>query len=246
MKRHCAAHSPTTQMGGAARIGQRDAVSPCCWRIRTATSINGISAMKLYFSGTSPFVRKVTVLAAEAGLESKIQRAPASGLGPGSEVAKDNPLGKVPCLITDDGLALYDSPVICEYLDSLHNGAKFLPANGPARWSALRRQALADGLMDAAVARVMESRRPDNERSPAFADKQRAVIAGALDFMEAEADKLGDPEGATDLGAIAVGCALGYMDLRHRTDNWRRGRSKLAKWYEVYAQRPSMKATVPG
>lgn len=200
--------------------------------------------MKLYFSGTSPFVRKIAVLAAEAGLEGKIQKAPASVLGPGSEVAKDNPLGKVPCLITDDGQALYDSPVICEYLDSLHGGAKLFPA-GAARWVALRRQALGDGIMDAAVARVMESRRPENERSPASQEKQRKVIAGALDSLEAEADRLGDPKGATDIGAITVACALGYMDLRHGADNWRQGRPKLEKWYEAYAQRPSMSATVP-
>jgi len=201
--------------------------------------------MKLYFSGTSPFVRKITVLAAEAGIEGKIQRAPASVLGPGSEVAKDNPLGKVPCLITDDGQALYDSPVICEYLDSQHNGAKLFPAAGPARWAALRRQALGDGIMDAAVARVMEGRRPENERSPAAQEKGRKVIAGALDSLEAEADKLGDPKDATDIGAITIGCALGYMDLRHSADNWRQGRPKLAKWFEAFSQRPSMSATVP-
>jgi len=202
--------------------------------------------MKLYFSGTSPFVRKITVLAAEAGLENRIQKAPASVLGPGSEVAKDNPLGKVPCLIADDGQALYDSPVICEYLDSLHGGPKFFPPAGAARWAALRRQALADGIMDAAVARVMENRRPENERSPVSQEKLRKVIAGALDSLEAEADKLGDPKGTTDIGAITVACALGYMDLRHGADNWRQGRPKLATWYEAYAQRPSMSATVPG
>jgi len=203
------------------------------------------SAMKLYYSANSPFVRKVTVLAMEAGIDNKLQRAPASVLGPGSEVAKDNPLGKVPCLITDDGHALYDSPVICEYLDGQHGGGKAFPPAGPVRWTALRRQALADGIMDAAVSRVMETRRPENERSPAAQEKQRNVIAGALDALEAEADKLGDPKGAADIGAIAVGCALGYMDLRHGADNWRQGRPNLAKWFEVFSKRPSMSATVP-
>jgi glutathione S-transferase len=203
------------------------------------------SIMKLYYSANSPFVRKVTILAMEAGIDGKIQHAPASVLGPGSEVAKDNPLGKVPCLITDDGQALYDSPVICEYLDGQLGGGKAFPPAGPARWTALRRQALADGIMDAAVGRVMEGRRPENERSPAAQEKNRKVIAGALDFLEAEADKLGDPKGAADIGLIAVGCALGYMDLRHGADNWRQGRPKLTKWFEVFSQRPSMSATVP-
>jgi glutathione S-transferase len=201
--------------------------------------------MKLYFSPTSPFVRKITVLAAETGLDGRIQKASTGPLGPGSEVAKDNPLGKVPCLVTDRGEALYDSPVICEYLDSLHTGPKLFPATGPVRWTALRRQALADGIMDAAVARVTEGRRPENERSPAAIEKQRKVIAGALDVLEAEADKLGDPKGAVDIGTVTVACALGYMDLRHGGDNWRQGRPKLAKWFEAFSQRPSMQATVP-
>jgi len=95
------------------------------------------------------------------------------------------------------------------------------------------------------VARVMEGRRPEKERSPAAQEKQRNVIAGALDSLEAEADKLGDPKGAADIGAISVGCALGYMDLRHSADSWRQGRPKLAKWFETFSQRPSMSATVP-
>ena len=109
--------------------------------------------MKLYFSGTSPFVRKITVLALEAGIDGKIQRSPASVLGPGSEIAKDNPLGKMPGLIVKDGQVLFDSPVICEYLDSLHRRPKLIPARGKARWTALRRHALADGILDASLLR---------------------------------------------------------------------------------------------
>ena len=132
--------------------------------------------MKLRFSGTSPFVRKVVIQALETGLDSKIERVTTATTDPA--LAKENPLSKVPSLTLDDGSHLYDSPVICEYLDSLHGGAKMFPAAGPARWTALRRQALGDGMMDAAVARRGESRRPANEQSPSAMELQRAKVVG--------------------------------------------------------------------
>ncbi|MEK7820711.1 MAG: glutathione S-transferase N-terminal domain-containing protein, partial [Pseudomonadota bacterium] len=118
--------------------------------------------MKLRFSPTSPYVRKVCVVALETGLFARLDLAPTNVWAADTDIGRDNPLGKVPALATDGGEVLFDSPVICEYLDSLHDGAKLFPAAGGARWTALRRQALADGILDASVLRFLENRRKDS------------------------------------------------------------------------------------
>jgi len=197
--------------------------------------------MKLRYSATSPYVRKVTVTVQELGLDSKVERLPTSAWDPKTDLGQINPLGKVPALVTDDGMSLYDSPVICEYLDSLVGGRLF-PPGGPDRWTALRRQALADGVMDAGVSARLELQRPAGEKSATWIERQRAAIARSLDALEAEAGKLGD---AVTIGHIAVGCALGYLDFRFAADEWRKGRPKLAAWFDGFAKRPSMVATVP-
>ena len=197
--------------------------------------------MKLRYSPTSPYVRKVSVFAKESGLEPRIENL-ATTTGLASDLAKQNPLGKVPALIADDGQAIYDSPVILEYLDSLNPGPKLIPAAGPARWKALVTQALADGIMDAAVLRRGEQMRPAGEQSPAFLKKQGDVVAHALDVLEGDAASLAQP---ITVGQIAVGCALGYLDFRFAADEWRKGRPKLAAWYETFAKRPSMASTAP-
>jgi glutathione S-transferase len=201
-----------------------------------------MAIVKLRYSPTSPYVRKVTVAALETGLDGRIERILTSTQDPRSGLAEQNPLGKVPALVADDGTVLIDSPVICAYLDSLHDGRKLIPPGGPARWTVLRQEALADGILDAAVLRVGESRRPKNEQSPSFLEKQKGVIARACDSFEREVDAL--PAEPT-LGTITLGVALGYVDFRWGSDNWRNGRPKLAKWYESFAKRPSMTATVP-
>lgn len=198
--------------------------------------------MKLRYWPTSPYVRKVVVAALETGLDGRIERISTPPSDPKSGLTEQNPLGKVPTLITDDGTILYDSPVICEYLDSLHDGRKLIPANGPARWTVLRQQALADGILDAAVGRIVETRRPANEQSPAFIEKQKTVVGRALDAFEKEVASL--PAEPT-LGTIALGVALGYLDFRYAAEDWRKGRPNLAKWYEDFSKRPSMTATVP-
>lgn len=197
--------------------------------------------MKLRYSPTSPFVRKVEVTAHELGLAGKIERVPTNAFDPNTDLGRTNPLGKVPALVTDDGTVLYDSPVICEYLDSLAGGRLF-PPGGPDRWTSLRRQALADGIMDAGVSARLESQRPEGTRSDAWIERQRAAITRSLDALESEAVDFGD--GLT-IGHVAIGCALGYLDFRFAADQWRQGRPKLAAWYEAFAQRPSMVATVP-
>ena len=197
--------------------------------------------MKLRYSPTSPYVRKVTVTAAETGLANRIERIltmPASA----PDLPADNPLGKVPTLILDNGERLLDSPVIVEYLDSLHKGAKVVPPSGDARWKALRLQALADGILDAAVLRLMEMRRPANEQSKAWIDKQKTVIGRALDWLEKAAGGLDD---SATIGNITVAIAGDYLDFRFTGEDWRTGRPRLAAWQKRFAARPSMKETYP-
>ncbi|MDM7947920.1 MAG: glutathione S-transferase [Oceanibaculum nanhaiense] len=201
--------------------------------------------MKLRYSTTSPYVRKVMVLAIEAGIDGKIEKdkTAASPIERNESLYADNPIGKVPALTTDDGMTLFDSPVICEYLDAEHAGGTFYPAKGKARWVALRQHAIADGLLDAALlARYEGFMRPQELRWDAWLAGQKGKVASALDMLEKEA---ADLDGPITIGQIAVGCALGYMDFRFADDNWRGSRPKLAKWYEGFAARPSMQATVP-
>ncbi len=199
--------------------------------------------MKLRHPPTSPYVRNVSVTAIELGLAGRIARIPTDSQDRDSGIAEHNPLGKVPALILDDGGVLYDSPVICEYLDSLHDGPKLFPAEGPERWTALRQQALGDGILDAAILHMLEMvRRPEKLRWQGWIAHQTAKVTRALDQFEAEAATLAGP---LTIGDITAGCALGYLDFRVPETDWRDGRPKLAAWYEKFAQRPAMRETVP-
>ena len=201
--------------------------------------------MKLYISRMSPFVRKVLVMAAEAGIGDRVEpvEVTVSPVAPDPDVNRGNPLGKIPCLVTDDGTALYDSPVICEYLDAIHTGRKMFPPVGPQRWTALRRQALADGILDAAIlARYEAALRPEERRWSDWVKGQKGKVERALDALEAEAPQLRD---MVDIGTIAIACALGYLDFRFAEDNWREGRPQLADWYGGFSERRSMQQTRP-
>ena len=201
--------------------------------------------MKLRYSPTSPYVRKVAVAALETGLDGRIERIETDVWNPATDIAEDNPLGKVPALVTDEGMVLCDSPTICDYLDSLHGGPRLIPAEGPARWQVLNLHALASGVMDAAVARVVEQRaRPDHLRFDGWLERQKLKTGRALDALDKQAAG-GALDGPVTLGTIALGCALGYLDLRFSEDAWREGRPALEAWYEAFGQRPSMQATVP-
>ena len=200
--------------------------------------------LKLRNSATSPYVRKVRVLLLETGLEDRVELIDtrATPTNPNAELNVDNPIGKVPVLLTENGMALYDSPVICEYLDSLHSGIKMFPVNGVSRWLALRRQALGDGLLDAAILGRYESTlRPAVKLWQDWLDAQIGKIDRSLDTMEAEALQL---EGVINIGTITIACALGYLDFRYSEMNWRTERPALTAWYDDISLRPSMVATV--
>lgn len=199
--------------------------------------------MQLRYSPTSPYVRKVMVTAIETGLDKDIEKIPTNPWDAATDLPADNPIGKVPALKLDSGETLFDSPVICEYLDSQHGGEKLFPAAGGARWNVLRLHALADGILDAAVLRLLEGKRPAELQSKDWAERQKQAIARSLNELEKKSDQL-DGKPAT-IAHVACGCALGYLDFRFPADNWRDGRPKLSQWYEEFSQRASMRETVP-
>ena len=201
--------------------------------------------MKLHYNVASPYARKVMAVAIETGQDDRIKPVTRmmTPVNPDADLANDNPLGKVPCLVTEDGAALYDSPVICEYLDSLHDGPKMLPPAGPARWRALRRQAEGDGIMDAAVLTRYETfMRPEELRWPEWIEGQKLKFRRALDSLEDEAEEFGD---TVDIGTITIGCALGYLDFRYGDEGWRATRPMLAAWSARFSKRPSMARSAP-
>ena len=196
--------------------------------------------MKLHYSATSPYVRKVVACAVARGIDGQIERVQTDpyGLPPG--LLADNPLSKVPCLVTADGLALFDSPVICEYLDSVGDERPLFPPTGAARWRALRQQAVADGIIDAAVGVRLEQGRPQDAARDAAMTRSKAAVERALDALEADV-----PVQHVDIGTIALACALGYLDLRFAADAWRARRPRLAAWNETMAARPELARTAP-
>ena len=189
--------------------------------------------MKLHWSPRSPFVRKVMVFAHETGLVDRLicVRTVVAMKAPNAALLPDNPLSKIPTLVLDDGSPLYDSGVICEYLDTLHDQAKMFPAVGVARWTALRRQALGDGFLD-----FLLLWRHERERSPssqmlldAFASKYLATMKS----LETEAIVLDrTPFG---IGHIAIGCGLSYLDFRFPGLAWRDGYPQIATWHASFA-----------
>jgi len=199
--------------------------------------------LKLRYSATSPYVRKVMMTLHEAGLTDRVEIVLTDAWSPTTDLGRDNPLGKVPALVLEDGTTLVDSRVICEYLDSLHPGTPLFPPAGPARWAVLRQLALGDGLCDVAVSRLLEGRRPEGERSPGWIARQKAHSERTFDRLEQEAASL-DDHGLT-IGTLALLAALAYVDLRFADDRWREGRPALAAWFERNSQRPSFQATRP-
>ena len=201
--------------------------------------------MKLYYSGASPYVPKVMVTAIEAGIDKKIEQVPTAvtPVQPNKDLAKENPLMKLPTLVTDDGTPLYDSYVICEYLDSLSKGARLLPAPGPARWKVLTLHALATGVTEAGLlARYEEVVRKPELRNNEWVQGQLAKVNNGLDELERSAKDL---EGPINLGQVATACAIGWLEFRKPAGDIRKGRPKLFAWYDAFVKRPSLQATLP-
>lgn len=194
-------------------------------------------------STTSPFARKIRVAIAILDLDSEIKIENTDTLDPQDSVRQQNPLGKIPTLILDDGGTLFDSRVILEYLDAHAGGGRILPKAGPARFEALRRQALADGIMDAGVLRVYESRfRPVEKHEPKWVDHQAEKMNRALAAFEKAPTAF---DSGLDVGHIALACALGYLDFRFGGE-WRKSHPKLVKWLEEFASKvPSFAETKP-
>lgn len=198
--------------------------------------------MKILFSPTSPYVRKCLVTAHELGLDSRLTLLPSNAhpVQRDRSIIVDNPLGKVPTFFTDDGQVLYDSSVICEYLNHLAGGS-LIPAPGPARWETLTLQSLGDGILDAALlARYEDFARPEPLRWPEWRAGQLDKAETSMAHLEARPALLA---GRVDLGAIAVGCALGYLDLRFADLGWRGRYPQVARWFEEFGARPSMRAS---
>ncbi len=199
--------------------------------------------LTLRSSPSSPFVRKVRIAASVLGLEPEIALEPADTMNASDPVRQQNPLGKIPALVLEDGTVLFDSRVILDYLDHRAGGGRIVPSDAGARFAALRLQALADGLMDASVLLVYEGRfRPAERHEPKWLDHQSGKIARALAALEATPPALST---TPDVGQIALACALGYRDFRFG-GTWRREHPRLVAWLDRFAARvPAFAATAP-
>ena len=199
--------------------------------------------MKFCSSPTSPFARKAMVTALEKGVDNQLEIVSPDLTDVFKGINPSNPLGKIPSLELDDGTVIFDSIVIAEYLDNVSGNPTLFPTDMKERAKTMTLHALANGMTDAAFTRRWGSTMlPEDERSPSWNARLKLAIDKSLDQLEAQID---DFVGKVDIAAIAIGCALGYLDFRFADENWREGHPKLAAWYEEFAARPSMKATVP-
>lgn len=198
--------------------------------------------MKLYCSQTSPYARKVRVVAHELGLSDLIEEIACDPFEPSPELLAANPLSRIPTLITEKGESLPDSSLIIEYLQTRGRGLTALP-RGSKRWSALRRAQVAEGVINAAFATVTEKRRPEGIRHVAFLDRQADVIRRSIAVLDLEAPELSHE--APSIVEVTTGIALAYLDLRMPYIEWRKGHEPLDRWYSTFSQRPSMLATEP-
>lgn len=199
--------------------------------------------MKLFFNPASPFVRKVLIVAAENGLTDKIVTEPVglTPVNPNDSVIEQNPLGKIPALVLDDGSTLYDSRVICEYLNAIGNGDLY--GQGDDRWQALRLEATADGICDAAIlVRYETFVRPEALRWADWIDGQKNKFRRALGSLDTEATGFGK---RFDIGTIALAVALDYLEFRYPEEAWRDHYPNLAAWHKDFVQRPSFEKSGP-
>ena len=193
--------------------------------------------MKLYYHPISPFVRKVLIVAEENGLGGRIESVMTDTLD--EALRAINPLCKIPALTLSDGTVLYDSRVICDYLDAEGTGA-MVPADGPGRLMAKRLEALGDGVADAILRIVMENRRPEADRHPDVIERQRRAVVAGL----AEGERL-IGSGVFTVGEASIACAIGYLEMRLPNLAWREDHPALEAWYDDILRRPSVAKTQP-
>jgi glutathione S-transferase len=198
--------------------------------------------MKLHWSPKSPYVRKVMICARELGLVERLElvRSVAAMLKPNVRLMQDNPLSKIPALVLDDGFTLFDSVVICEYLNDLGQGTLF-PRQSTEKWQSLRWHALGDGFLDALI--LWRNEREREVPLEALIDAFELKTQACLKQLDDEAQALN--EVPFSIGHVAVGCALGYLDYRFGALNWREVAPRLAEWYEETRARPSFESTEP-
>lgn len=197
--------------------------------------------MKLYYSPASPYARKIRVLLRELDLVGRVQEIIADPFANDAEFLAVNPLGKIPCLLTDEGQPLFDSDVIAAYLDSL-SGRPSLFAFGPARWSLETLNSLCAGLLDSAVALRVEKTKPAEQQSPLWGERHRSAIVRGLEFLDARWESV--PVGINAVTLVSA-CVLSYLDFRHPEIDWRARHPGLASWYAEFSARPSLRDTAP-
>ena len=201
--------------------------------------------MRAQVNPASPFARKVRIVVRERGLTGLVEEVDTavSPVAPNADLSRANPLVKIPALLLDDGSTLYDSRVICEYLDSIGNSPRLFPASGAERWNALRLQALCDGILDAAViTRYEVAVRPEALRWKDWIAGQRAKIDGGIAALEREQPSWKQSFG---IGQIGAACVLGYLDFRFADIDWRATHPRLNAWFAEVSKRPCVCDTTP-
>lgn len=202
--------------------------------------------MKLFYSPTSPFVRKIEVFAIENNLTAQIEKIQisTSAVAQDKQLGTANPIGKIPTLILDDDSVLYDSRVICQYLDTQHDNASFYSVDGADKWQILRLEALCDGISDAAVAAQYEKALRPNEKVWAdWVEAQLGKVHAGIGALEKDVALLTNTP--INVTHIAAACALGYVDFRHKSEDWRSKNPNIAAWLTEFNKRPSMQQTKP-
>lgn len=197
--------------------------------------------MKLYITHPSPFARKCRIAAREKGLIDRIEEIAVDPYASPPELLTVNPIAQVPALVTDDGEAVTDSPVICEWLDRQGSGPELLPREGPARWRVKRIETLAGAALEMGVKLVLEKRRPEGERSPSWMARWVENMGRTLDALET-AELRPDP---FDIGVISTGCAVTWIGFRHPEFDWQTGRPNLVRLRDALERRPSFQETYP-
>ncbi len=200
--------------------------------------------MRLFHSPASPFVRKVVVLLHELDKtgEVALDLIQTTAFASDAALMASNPLAKIPALVRPDGITLYDSRVICQYLNDRFQGGLY--PQDTRKWETLTLEATADGIMDSAVSMAYEVRlRPQEQQSQDWIEAQWAKVSRAIGSLNER--WISHLSGPLDMGQIGIACALGYVDFRHGARNWRDGNDALAKWYAEFDSRPSMQATRP-